>query len=74
MTLEEISNSSIEKVAKWLISANACPLESGEEKGCIYNQKDDRDCQACWEMHLNGESREEGEYIDPKETGRGYYA
>ena len=71
MTLEEISNSSISEVAKWLISANACPLESGEENGCIYDKKDNRDCQACWEMHLNGESREpEGE--DPKIDGRGY--
>lgn len=73
MTLEEIKGSSVETVAKWLKSVNACPLESGEENGCIVDKDDNLDCHACWEMHLNGESREP-EWEDPKETGRGYRA
>ena len=48
MTLEEIKGSSVETVAKWLKSVNACPLESGEENGCIVDKDDNLDCHACW--------------------------
>lgn len=71
MTLEEIKGSSVEETAKWMVSLGACPIESGEESGCIVDDDGDITCQDCWIMHLSGIDREP-EPEDPKETGRGY--
>ena len=71
MTFEELKKSTLSDIVDWMLALNACPCTSGDEEICISDDTGSLDCQRCWEMHLNGESREpEGE--DPKETGRGY--
>ena len=72
MTLKEIKESNVKTVAEWLFKLGACPMETGEEPGCICDDEGDHDCRTCWEMHLNGEDRE-NVVDDAKEYGRGYY-
>ena len=71
MTLAEIQKTPIDELAKWFVKLGACPLETGEEPGCIVDDDGDRDCKDCWMMHLNGEERE-NVIDDAKEYGRGY--
>jgi hypothetical protein len=74
MTLSEIQKSPLADVAKWFVKLGACPMETGEEPGCIVDEDGDHDCKTCWEMHLEGVERC-SDYDDPddaKRYGRGY--
>ena len=71
MTLTEIQKTPIDELAKWFVQLGACPMETREEPGCIVDSDGDRDCKACWMMHLAGEDRE-NVVDDAKEYGRGY--
>ena len=74
MTFEEIQRTPIDELAKWFVDLGACPLETGEEPGCIVDGDGDHDCKDCWIMHLEGIERtnEKDDLDDAKRWGRGY--